>query len=307
MKTVSTFAITSLAFLTCCLPVLAIASKESQKTCKLDQEILEDSGLRFKGNSSYRSSAHGFKRPLKIDEDYHVRHFGKKTKESLLMKPEGAADWKKIGKNLDLFADYLAATSLLASLDSYVGAPHNYYLLVDKADQKTRLLPWDVNKAFGTHAMGTTSEALMQWDINRPWVSKLPLLERLFATEEFPKLYKQKMVALMEDTFTEKNLFARIATFERALKPHLTKEELAALHLGINGEDSGLSLSTSRGAPAIKPFIQERIKSVQAQLVGKSQGVKIEDRQGRPGGGPRDRPAGVRPGPPNGRTRPGGQ
>ena len=42
----------------------------------------------------------------------------------------------EIGQRFDLpqLAGYLAATSLLSSLDSYVGAPHNYYLMLDKAD-----------------------------------------------------------------------------------------------------------------------------------------------------------------------------
>ena len=325
---------------------------------KIDGESYEDAGLRFKGNSSYRFSADGFKRPMKIDTNrfvtgqelhgrtkvnlsnayldpafmkeklayeiyqaagiptpgtgwakvtlsiegvlekkvigiyvlveqvdpnYLVRKFGEKTKDSLLMKPEASGDWqnpgddldqykeafnikdgednqdqirqfgdtldfikeapdaefaKKMGEkmDLDLYAGYLAATSLLASLDSYVSAPHNYYLMVDKADNKTRLLPWDVNEAFGTFTMGSTPELLTEWDITRPWVSSIPLLERLFATKEFPKLYKEKLSTLMKDSFT-------------------------------------------------------------AQLAGKSEGVKIEGRRGRPSGGrpggrpPRNRPA----------------
>jgi spore coat protein CotH len=42
----------------------------------------------------------------------------------------------------------------LASIDSYVGMPHNYYLLMDKVDGKLRLLPWDVKESFGTFTDG---------------------------------------------------------------------------------------------------------------------------------------------------------
>ena len=38
--------------------------------------------------------------------------------------------------------------------------------------------------------MGSSAEALVDWDIDRPWVADLKLVERLFATESFPKLYK---------------------------------------------------------------------------------------------------------------------
>jgi len=101
----------------------------------------------------------------------------------------------QIGEKMDLdfYAGYLAATSLLASLDSYIGAPHNYYLMVDRADNKVRLFPWDVNEAFGTFTMGTTPEKLAEWDITRPWTSNIPLLERLFTHEEFLQALPRKV------------------------------------------------------------------------------------------------------------------
>lgn len=273
-----------------------------------------------------------------VDQDFLVRKFGEKSKDSVLMKPEGSANWqkpgndleqykeafnikegensstqirkfggfltfitkssdenfsKKIGRklDLDLYAGYLAATSLLASLDSYVNAPHNYYLVVDRDDHKTRLLPWDVNEAFGTFSMGSTPEQLVEWDIKRPWISNIPLLERLFATEEFPKIYQRKLKGLLKNWFTEKNLSARITTFTKALTPHLSNEEFADLKLGIDGDKSGKNTAVSRDVLAIKPFIKRRIESVTAQLSGKSEGVKIEGRGGRPPAGP----AGSRP------------
>lgn len=380
----------------------------------IDGEKFKDAGLRFKGNSSYRFSAGGFKRPLKIDtnrfvssqklhgrakfnlsnsyldpafmkeklayeiyqaaglptpgtgwakvtltiegelekktlgvyvlieqvdQDFLARQLGEKSKDSVLMKPEGSTDWqkpgndpeqykeafnikegednkeqirkfgsflnfikkasdekfaKKIGQkiDLDLYAGYLAATSLLASLDSYVHAPHNYYLVVDQADSKTRLLPWDVNEAFGTFSMGTSPEKLVEWDIERPWTSNTPLLERLFATEEFPKLYQEKVSTLMKNSFTEKHLFARVETFAKALTPHLSEQELAELHLGIDGDESGKNTAVSRDVLAIKPFIKRRINSVAAQLAGDREGEKIEGGGGRGPGGPSgDRPS----------------
>ena len=241
----------------------------------VDGEKYQDIGLRFKGNSSYRSSANSLKRPLKIDmnkfnkeQSLHGRdklnlsnamldsafmkeklayelyesaglatpgvgwanvrltvdrktvplgvyvviqqvdkqflehHFGKDSKKSLLMKPEvgrwqylgdtaedyesydikygeeNAEQFKRfgelmkliedgsdsefeseIGKRFDLpqLAGYLAATSLLSSLDSYVASPHNYYLMLDKADGKMRMLPWDLNEAFRREYAGWQS------------------------------------------------------------------------------------------------------------------------------------------------------
>ncbi|YCM43115.1 CotH kinase family protein [Verrucomicrobiaceae bacterium 227] len=216
---------------------------------------------------------------------------------SLINESPEATFAKEIGQkmDLDLYAGYLAATSALASLDSYVAAPHNYYLVLDKADSKVRLLPWDVNEAFGTHTMGTSPQELVKWDITRPWTREIPLLERLFATSQFRELYQKKLTNLMKETFTEEHLFSRIATFENALKPHLSKTELADFRTGLEGSLPGKNSTSDQGALAIKPFIQRRIASITSQLTGKSKGTKIEERQGRPGPGrraeaPQDRP-----------------
>ena len=379
----------------------------------IDGEKFGDAGLRFKGNSSYRFSSDGFKRPLKIDtnrfvieqklhgrtkfnlsnsyldpafmkeklayeiyqaagipspstgwakvslsiegelekkllgiyvlieqvdERYLERQFGEKSKNSLLMKPEISANWQHLGNDieqykevfnikegegngelisqfgdflsligeasdakffkqigekmdLDFHAGYLAATSLLSSLDSYVGAPHNYYLMVDQADNKVRLLPWDVNEAFGTFTMRTTPEKLTQWDITRPWTSNIPLLERLFTNKDFSKLYQEKLDKLMKGSFTEKNLYERVDTFTKALKPYLSKSEKLAFRMGIEGDSSGKNSAVERDIFAIKPFIKRRIRSVKAQLAGKSKGEKIEGRGGRGGGRPPRRQA----------------
>lgn len=213
------------------------------------------------------------------DNQDQIRQFAELL--SLINESSEATFAKEIGQklDLDLYAGYLAATSALASLDSYVAAPHNYYLLLDKADGKARLLPWDVNEAFGTHTRGTTPQELVKWDITRPWAREIPLLTRLFATSDFRKLYQKKLTSLMKDTFTKEHLFSRIATFEKALSPHLNNEDRAGFQTGIKGNRSDQS------SLALKPFIQQRIASITSQLTGKSKGTKIEDRQGRPGSG----------------------
>ncbi|MBT4798251.1 MAG: hypothetical protein HON81_08045 [Verrucomicrobia bacterium] len=90
------------------------------------------------------------------------------------------------------------------------------------------------------------------------------------------------MNELMLDSFTEKNLYERVDIFTKALKPHLSKKEQIAFHMGIEGDSSGKNSAVERDIFAIKPFIKRRIRSVKAQLAGKSKGVKIEGRGGRP-------------------------
>ena len=373
----------------------------------IDGLSLPDTGMRFKGNSSYRFASRGLKRPFKIDtnrfakgqklygrtklnfsnafldsafmkeklgyELYHAagmptpgvgwadvtltieglaekkplgiyviieqmddryigQNLGKASKGSLLMKPESMDDWRYLGEepkayeryniklgekntdqirrfakllklveqgsddefareigkrmNLEQFAGYLAATSILVNIDSYIGMPHNYYLLMDKADGKLRMLPWDLNETFGTFTMGRSPEMLAKWDIDRPWISKRRLSERLFETESFRKRYRTAVAKLMKEHFTEEKLFERIDTFEKAITPHIKKDEIgkgfSGMQMGINGDSNGVNKAVDRRVFAIKPFILQRIISVNNQLTGKTEGEKIQGRKKRP-------------------------
>jgi spore coat protein H len=189
----------------------------------------------------------------------------------------------EIGKRMDLkqFAGYLAATSILASVDSYIGMPHNYYLLLDKTDGKLRLLPWDLNETFGTFTMGSSPEDLLQWDVNYPWVAYRLLLERLSATESFPPLYRATLKTLVENDFTEEKVFARIDEFEKVLRPYLADKDgkTPGLTMGIDGDPEGLNRAVERRVYAIKPFVTRRIESIRAQLAGESNGVRIYGRR----------------------------
>jgi spore coat protein H len=373
----------------------------------IDGLSLPDTGMRFKGNSSYRFASRGLKRPFKIDTNRFVngqklhgrtklnfsnafldsafmkeklgyelyraaglptpgvgwasvtltveglakkkplgiyviieqvddryigQKLGKASKGSLLMKPESVDDWRYLGEepkayeryniklgekntdqirqfaellklveqgsddefareigkrmNLEQFAGYLAATSILVNIDSYIGMPHNYYLLMDKADGKLRMLPWDLNETFGTFTMGRSPEMLVKWDIDRPWISKRRLSERLFETESFLKRYRTAVAKLMKENFTKEKLFERIDTFEKAITHHIKKDEngkgLSGMQMGINGDSNGVNKAVDRRVFAIKPFILQRIISVNNQLTGKTEGEKIQGRKKRP-------------------------
>lgn len=224
-------------------------------------------------------------------EDYEIKN-GEANLEQFqqfgeLMKIiEDASDSEfksEIAQRFDLpkFAGYLAATSILSSLDSYVGAPHNYYLMLDKADGKLRLLPWDVNESFATFSRGTSLETLVDWDIDRPWVADRRLLERLFETDEFPAMYRTALENLMEE-FTVEKLFPRIETYRNAIAPHIGNYKagkgMKGLRSGIEGDRQGINQAVDRRVLAIKPFIKRRIRSVQDQLAGKREGQTISGR-----------------------------
>ena len=369
----------------------------------IDGQLFLDAGLRFKGNSSYRSSRNSLKKPFKIDtnrfikgqklhgrtklnlsnafldpaymkeklayglyqaaglptpqtgwanvvlsvegiadkkplgvyiviEQLDERHLEKNLKgnpqQSILTKPESLDDWEYLGEDLDAYqqynikigktntqtiqrfmeiikliekasdqefadkihdyvdleniAGYLAATSLLANIDSYIGMPHNYYLLLNDPQDKLKLLPWDVNEAFGTFTLFGPSERLVKWEINRPWIARRKLLERLFETEQFPKLYRIALIDLMEKAFTEKQMFEQINEYKNALIPVIQKlgiNTLESFEMGIEGDARGRNLAVGRRTLAIKPFVKQRIKSVEAQLEGAEKGISLSPRR----------------------------
>ncbi len=162
--------------------------------------------------------------------------------------------------------------------------PHNYYLLLDKTDGKLRILPWDVNEAFGTFTMGSSPAQLVDWDIDQPWIANRRLLERLFATESFPKLYRAAITDL-NTKFTPAKMFPRIAEYKRAVAPHVAKYDAGpgakGIEMGIEGDQDGYNQSVERRVLAIKPFITHRHASVEAQLNGDREGVKIQGRRRR--------------------------
>ncbi|MCP4774772.1 MAG: hypothetical protein GY880_11070, partial [Planctomycetaceae bacterium] len=169
-----------------------------------------------------------------------------------------------------------------ANIDSYIGMPHNYYLLLNNPQDKLKILPWDVNEAFGTFTLLGPSEQLVKWEINRPWVARRKLLERLFETEQFPKLYRIALTNLMEKAFTEKQMFAQIDEYKNALTPVLQKLGSGALEpfeMGIEGDARGRNLAVGRRTLAIKPFVKQRIESVEAQLEGIEKGVSLSRRR----------------------------
>lgn len=217
--------------------------------------------------------------------DAQVRQFAQLLK---LIEKATDADFEQliaVGMDIEQFAGYLAATSMLANVDSYIGMPHNYYLLLDKADNKLRMLPWDLNETFGAFTMGRDPEDLAQWDIDRPWVSNRRLVERLFATKQFPKLYRLALQKLVQGEFTEAKLFARLDEFDKALTPVLKANNqdgvLRDFRMGLDGDGRGRNAAVARPVLAIKPFIKQRILSVKSQLAGKSEGTELRARRRR--------------------------
>ncbi len=221
----------------------------------------------------------------------------------------------------DNMISYLAANCLLGNLDSWVMTPHNYYLIVDAADKKVKILPWDLNECFGSFTMGVNAGDLQNWSVQRPWVADRKILERLFGIESFRMRYEQKLRTLMQSGFKLDHLVSRIAEHRATLSEYLKPDEKAAQTAGIDGsvdqepvqrdtrERSGRDDRRGgpgrgepgrgepgrggpgrggprrggqmRAGPALLPFLKARIESVQEQLSGEAKGSTLPAPRGR--------------------------
>ena len=133
-------------------------------------------------------------------------------------------------------------------------------------------------RPFAANTQGGSLEQLVDWDIDRPWTADRQLLERLFKTKDFPVMYRAALEKLTKE-FTGEKLFPKIEEYRKVIAPHIGKYKAGAgtrgLTAGIEGDRQGVNRSVNRQVLAIKPFIEQRHKSVTAQLAGEREGATI--------------------------------
>lgn len=197
------------------------------------------------------------------------------------------ADDKTFRKEIDNYLDideflrYLAATSLQANLDSFVGLGHNYFLYLQPENNKFLILPWDLNMTFAGLFMGGNAEQQTQWSIDKPYMGQNKLIQRVLAMDEHKEAYRKHLKTMTTTFFTQEKLNAEIDRLNAAVKHVLALEaKKSGPKFGFGGKGPmGL------GAPDLKTFIGKRVESVALQLEGKQKGFEVAGGFGGPGGG----------------------
>jgi hypothetical protein len=98
----------------------------------------------------------------------------------------------KIGEylNVDDFIRYLAATVLIANLDSPLVTNHNFYFYENPADQKVWLLPWDMNLSFAGYGTPGPRDDQINLSISHPWAGENKIFQRVMAIKENDAAYR---------------------------------------------------------------------------------------------------------------------
>lgn len=168
------------------------------------------------------------------------------------------------------FAKFLAANTLLSSMDGFIGLGHNYYLYLSPRTGKFAFIPWDLDLAFGAFPMYGSAQQLAELSIDHPHVGENKLIDRLLGMPEFRAAYREELRKLVADFFNSDKLVREITALESLLKEPLAQEKAAAGNRR-EGANPGMGMFGG-GVMPLASFVTQRVTSVQAQLDSKSKG-----------------------------------
>ncbi len=181
---------------------------------------------------------------------------------------------KEIVKYLDVdaFLNYMAATAIVANLDSFFTLGHNYCLYLHPGTNKFHFIPWDVDLALGNFAFMGTAEQQMDLNLSKPYAQSR-LADRVMANKEFADKYQQVLKELVPRCFAKEKVLKEIADIEKTVKPLIEKETKA---IAARKEPAGGGFGGPGGfgaaPPDLRKFVEKRSESIAAQLAGTSKG-----------------------------------
>ena len=190
--------------------------------------------------------------------------------------------------DLDEYAAFVAGHVLMSSYDGYFSNGQNFYMYLDPRSNKFGFIPWDQDHGWGEFGYVDTTDNREHASIWKPGAYKNLLLNRVMEVEAFKKIYRQKLEQALAGPFTVERLYREVDRLAAVIRPAIAAEsdfrlqrfDLAISTNWVSGpRDAGRDWRSSEGprAPAhqIKRFIENRTKSIRAQLDGAEEGVKI--------------------------------
>lgn len=157
--------------------------------------------------------------------------------------------------NIEQVIRYFVVHNFVVNGDSYTGSMiHNYYLYEE--DGTLEMLPWDYNLAFGTFQGNNASNSVND-PIDTPLSvtgSRRPIIDWIFANEEYTELYHRYFSEFLEDT----DFAAIIDTTVDLIAPYVEKDPSKFCSYE----------EFEAGTATLREFCLLREESVQKQLDG---------------------------------------
>lgn len=192
--------------------------------------------------------------------------------------------------DLDQAARFFACEVLLANYDGILSNGQNYLIFLDPRSNRFGFIPWDLDHSWGEFPLVGTADQREQGSIDRPWVSEIRFLERLWAHPVFAEKYRVQLRRLLDTQFIPARLEARIDEFATAIRPAVA--EMAAMRLERFEQAVSANIGTEDRDPKgrnpmdfhrpgwqLKRFIRARADHVRRQLEGEVTGVKLPPMQ----------------------------
>lgn len=255
-----------------------------------------------------------YEKPLNVQEDGSKEDRAKMVAFlKLLQEADDATFAKEAGNFLDLdnTALFLAWQVAMVNADSILTIGQNYYAYLEPKSAKLHWWVWDLDQSWGAFGIQGSPEERLNLSIRKPFSGDNRLIERLLKVEEFQKLYRGHLAALVDGVFNPKQLVPRLGALAAFVRPLVAEEspaKAAAMDHAVGVTGGAAATATPAGGPGpggfmpnmagftFIEFVNKRADSVRAQLAGTAEGMEFGDR-GFGGGGPRG------PGGPGGRRR----
>ncbi|MCY2953247.1 MAG: CotH kinase family protein [Planctomycetota bacterium] len=169
---------------------------------------------------------------------------------------------------VDEFLRFIAVNALLSNLDSFLTGGHNYLMYVNPGDQRVHFMPWDMHLSYGGWGPINTLEQQTNFSIDRPYLGRSPLIERVLAIEEYRTAYREHVKRIMATSFSPEYLHRRVDEMNAVIR----KAEGIAKAEGKTTPKAGELGGLGSTMPDIKIFVAKRVECVSAQLEGKMKG-----------------------------------
>ncbi|HAQ42107.1 MAG TPA: spore coat protein CotH [Clostridiales bacterium] len=139
------------------------------------------------------------------------------------------------GNELDKYFDvdkilrYLAAHTIVVNLDSYSSSMAQNYYIYEK-NGKITILPWDYNLAWGGFQSKDAS-SVINFPIDTPLsgvnMSSRPLIEKLFANEEYLEKYHNYLQQLVNEYFSDGKFEEKVNSLDALISSYVQNDKTA--------------------------------------------------------------------------------
>lgn len=176
-----------------------------------------------------------------------------------------------VGNMLDIdnCLRYLAFNMVVSNFDSYTGSGRNFYLYDDSASGCFKLIPWDLNFAFGIY---TNSWNVTTVDVaTTSNIEQRPLIKRLLSNDSLKQVYLGYIRDMINGPASLNAVSEKIDKYKALIDPVVAVDSnsLTTYAQFLTNVDSDISIAEGPGKvtlPGLRSFVTKRIDNLKKQL-----------------------------------------